>query len=231
VPGAGRDRAAPLLAGAGCFLLLLAPWLAYTQGTFGSPLFRSIHRPLIGDATLVQFLFDPGFPAAALLTALFYGSTSWFPFWLTRSVLPGGTSATRAWQALFLALDGAIFLSLVFGRRRIRREEEPPDGAGRVLLWAAGSAVAFCVLTLIQQQVYVDWQVMYYAGRYTLAAAPAGALLLLAACSAWTPPTGRTPKVMAAILAALLLAFDVSTVVLVRQFYAAHPGQAGLQRL
>ena len=227
---AGPRRAAPLLAGAGCFLLLLTPWLVYAQATFGSIAYRSIHRPLV-ESTLSHFLLGPHFAPYLMLTALWYSATAWCPFWLTQFCLPGGRGAAPLWQALFLLLDLFLLLTLLRNGLRARRGGEAPDPVGRLLLWAAGSAVAFSVLVLFEQCLFTDWQVMNYAGRYLAAATPASALLLLTACAAWVRPALRPAKVAAGLLAALLLGFDLYTVVLVHQFYQTHPSPPTVQRL
>ena len=243
--GPARGGAAPLLACAGCFLLLLTPWLVYAQVTFGSIGFRSIHRPLL-EGTLSQFVFGPRFSPYLMLTALWDSATAWCPFWLTQFCLPGGRAAAPLWQVLFLLLNVFLLLTLIRNAIRVRRpgvEKEggegeggegggdAPDPAGRLLLWAAFCAVAFCVLALFQQCLFTDWQVMNYAGRYLASATPAGILLLLTACAAWVRPAVRPARIAAGALAALLLAADLYTVVLVHQFYQTHPSPPTVQRL
>ena len=227
----GPQRAAPLLAGAGGFLLLLAPWLAYNRATFGSLLVRSYHRPLIAGITLNHFLHSPHFSPYLMLTALWDSSTGWCPFWLTQFGLPGGPNAALLWQALFLLLNIFLLLALLWNARQARRSGEVRDPVGSLLVWAAFCAVAFCVLVLFQQSVFVDWQVMNYGGRYLAASAPAGTLLLLAACAAWVRPSLRSAKVAAGLLAVVLLGFDAYTVVLIQQFYQARPSRPSVRRL
>lgn len=225
-------RAVPLLACAACFLLLLCPWLLHNQLTFGSALIRTAHRPLLGGDTFAQFVSGSFFAPYLMLTALWDSSTAWCPFWLVQFCLPGGPNAASLWQAPFLLLNLLLLLSLARNGWQARRPAPVlPDPEGRLLLWAAFSAVAFCVLALFQQCVFVDWQVMNYAGRYLAAAMPASALLLLAACAGWVRPSVRASRVAAVLLAAVLLGFDVSTVAFVRQFYQTHPSPPGVQRL
>ena len=229
-------RAAPLLACAACFLLLLAPWLVYNQVTFGSALIRTAHRPLLGGDTFAQFVSGSFFAPYLMLTALWDSSTAWCPFWLVQFCLPGGPNAASLWQAPFLLLDLLLLLSLARNGWRARHPGPTvpgaaPDPEGRLLPWAAFSAVAFCVVALFQQCVFVDWQVMNYAGRYLAAATPASALLLLAACSGWVRPSIRASRAAAFLLAVVLLGADVSTVAFVQQFYRTHPNPPGVQRL
>ena len=229
--GGWHSLGRPALAFALCFGLLLAPWLLYNLSVYGSPVIRSFNRPLIGTSSLLNFVFDPYFSTSVQLTVLFYAATSWGPFWLTRYTLPGSVHSARAWQYLFLALDAAIGASLWLARRRARRDESPPDWEGKLLLWGAGGSVAFCLIVLVQQEVWADWQVIFYAGRYLVAAIPAGTLLLLTACDAWLPRRGRAPRIAAAGLALALLACDAYTTNRVREFYITHPGQPDFQRL
>ena len=171
----GMRRVTPLLAGAGCFLLLLVPWLAHNQATFGSLLVRSYHRPLIEGNSLSHFVHGSHFTPYLMLTALWDSSTAWGPFWLTQFGLPGGVGAALLWQALFLLLNIFLLLTLIRNGMQARRPGESSDAVGRLLVWAAFCAVAFCVLVLYQQCLFTDWQVMNYAGRYLAAATPASA--------------------------------------------------------
>ncbi len=236
----GWRAAAPLLAAAGCFLFLLLPWLVRSELIFGTPFLRTFHRPLLQNgATTADFLRGKAPPPREFpllvtprYTALWYASTSWLPFWLVQFYAPGGgVRSAPAWQAVFLLVDVTILLALFLNASRARRcasVREGRDPSGRALLWASGAAVGFCVLTLVQQQLFSDWNVVLSAGRYTVAAAPASALLFLFAVS--TLGRARRP-IAAAILAAAMLAFGLYTVLLVRQFYADNPAQDAVQRV
>ncbi len=90
-------------------------------------------------------------------------------------------------------------------------------------------SVGACVLALLQQQLYADWNVVLSAGRYTVAAVPATVLLTLFALSAWIPT--RAQRAAAGVAVALLLLFDLYTVSLVRRFYDEHPRQPAVQRV
>ena len=242
-PRRAAQALGPLLVGAACFLALLAPWLLHNEATFGTALVRSYHRPLLGSSTLAQFVSGSYFTPYLMLTALWDSSTAWCPFWLVQFVLPGGPNAAPLWQMPFLLLNVSLLLALAWNGWRSRRAGAAPpgggqggqkggqDAAGRLLLWAAFCAVAFCVLVLFQQCVFVDWQVMDYAGRYLAAATPASALLLLAACAGLFRPSQRAARVAAALLAAVLLASDLCTIGLVHQFYRTQPRPPSVQRL
>jgi hypothetical protein len=236
----GRGAATALPAFVACFALLVAPWFVRNQIAFGTPLLRTFERPLLEGITLGEYLVNPeqpiqprGFPqpivVTPLSTALWYASTSWLPFWLVQFYLPGGLQAAGAWQAVFLLLDIFALVLLLLHASRARREGETRDPAGRALLWAAGSAIASCVLVLLQQQFYTDWNVVNSAGRYTVAAAPATALLFLFALSTLVRRPGQGQRTLAFAIAALMLAFDLYAVSRVRQFYADNPAQPAVQ--
>jgi hypothetical protein len=168
---------------------------------------------------------------------LWYASTAWLPFWLVQFYLPGFPQAAQAWQAVFLLVNVFALVALFLHASRTRRGEAgtAPDPAGRALLWAAGAALGACLIALVQQQLYADWNVVLSAGRYLVAAVPASALLFLFAVSTLPPLLllGRSGKsrgyVAPAALAAILLVFDVYAVSLVRAFYRDNPQQADVQ--
>ena len=230
------------LAFAGCLALCLAPWFLYSQSAYGTPFLRTFDRPLLADVSLAQYLADPAghappnavFVVTPLATALWYASTSWWPFWLLQFYLPGFPNAAMAWQALFLLLAVFAGLLLFLHASRARRErggQGMDDGAGRALLWAAGAALGFCLLALVQQQLYSDWNVVVSAGRYTVAAVPAWALLFLFAVSTLAPHPPGAQRALAGFVAALLLIFDLFAVSLVRRFYRDNPAQPAVQRI
>jgi hypothetical protein len=231
-------RFAPLLVFAACFGALVGMWFLRNQVAFGTPVLRTFDRPLLaGGATLAQFLGPgiepPGFPVPvnALFSALWYASTSWLPFWLVQFYLPGGLAAAPLWQRLFLALDVLVLLALfVHASRAKKAPAAAADPAGRTLLWAAAASVGFCVAVLVQQELWADWNVVLSAGRYTVAAVPASALLFLFAVSTTVArATPRRQRIVALVIAAGMLAFDVYAAVLVRRFYAGNPAQPSVQ--
>ncbi len=82
-----------------------------------------------------------------------------------------------------------------------------------MLLWAAAGTVGTCVLILLQQQLYSDWDVLFSPGRYLVAAEPASALLFLFACGACFRRT-KNALPAAAVLAVLMLGFDLYSALL-----------------
>jgi len=242
--GAESRQSAPLLWGtfAICALSPLAPWLAYNLSAYGTPVPRTFDRPLLAGISIWEYLANPsqpiqpnGFPqpivVTPLYTALWYASTAWTPFWLLQFYLPGFPQSAQAWQALFLLLDVFALLALFLHASKSRRGEtgEPHDAGGRALLWAGGASLALCVLALLEQQFWSDWNVVNSPGRYLVVALPATSVLFLFALSTM----GKRPAPVAAALAvaAVMLAFDIYSVVLVRRFYADHPAQDAVQRV
>ena len=152
-PASGR--AAPLLAGAACFLLLLCPWLIHNQLTFGSALIRTAHRPLLGGDTLAQFVSGSFFAPYLMLTALWDSSTAWCPFWMVQFCLPGGAErgvplagAVPAPEPPAPAVPGPERLAGAAPRPGVTRPGRPPpalDGLLRRRLLRPGpiSAVRF----------------------------------------------------------------------------------------
>lgn len=232
-----QRRWAPLGACLGCFALLALPWLARNELAFGTPFLRTFDRPLLtGGATLVDFFAGSAPPPAEFpvvitprFTALWYASTSWLPFWLTQFYVPGGLRAAPAWQAVLLLTNVFALIALFLHASRVRRNENerPADPAGRAILWASGAAVGFCVLVLLQQQLYADWNVVLSAGRYSVAAVPASALLFLFALSTLS----RGKKATTGVVAGAMFLLGLYCVLLVRQFYADNPRQPDVQRV
>jgi hypothetical protein len=211
----------------GAFLLLSLPWFGYLQTTFGTPLFRSHHLPLVDRV-------GPGELQSVLgYVALWVGSTSWAPFWLTQFYIPG----LKTWQALLLLTPFMTVVLLFFhysNQTKLPEAEREKDTAGRAILWAAFLAVGFCIVAVFYQILNVDWSIMNYAGRYILSSVPASALLFLFSLttirrSAQGSGVAKPRLVAPLVLAVLLVAFDVYSALLVKQFYRDHPTQDAVQ--
>jgi hypothetical protein len=229
----------------GAFLLLALPWFVYLTLKLGSPLFRAHDLPLLGNTTLASYLSDSEQPLtirglhAPIVLPLRYliiyvASTSWSPFWLIQGYVP----LSALWQGLLVLPPFATLLLLFFhasNQRKRTADEGESDPIGRVILWAAGVSVVFCVVAVLYQILYVDWSIMNYAGRYILSCLPASSLLLLFALSTIRErqPQGKPPKSImpVVVFTVLLLAFDIYSALLVRQFYRDKPTQDSVQRI
>ena len=220
-----KESLVPALAGFAVFAVLLTPWLAYNQFSYGHAFLRTFDRPLLAHGTLADF-FGRGIvpaefpvPVSFAQSVLWFAATAWLPFWLTQFYQPD----LRPWLLLLSA--GAGIVLLLKGRDALRIHSKP-DTAGRVITLIAFAALAFCVAALFHQELFSDWNVVLSAGRYLVAAVPATMLLLTLSLST-VPALNR--RAVAVILAALLFAFDVYSALTVRQFYTDHPKQPDVQ--
>jgi len=225
---------------AACCAVLAAPWFVRNILEYGTPVLRTFYRPLLEGITLPDYIVNSsqpiqprGFPqpivVTPLLVMLWFASTAWVPFWLIQFYVPGGMQAAPAWQAVFLLIVIFSLVLLFLNASRARRESDAADPGGRCLLWAAGAAIAFCVLALLQQMFWTDWNVLYSPGRYIVAALPATSLLFLFALSTLARRGEKIQRSMAAVVAVVMLILAFYTVTLVRTFYRDHPRQADVQ--
>ena len=220
----GRVALPAALAGFALFALLLAPWFAYNQVAYGHAFLRTFDRPLLARGPISDFfgrgLVPAEFPVPINSTQslLWYAGTAWLPFWLTQFYMPD-------LRPIFLLLDAGAVILLVLNVSKLTRDGVP-DASGKAIVGAAFAATLFCFAALIQQELFADWNVVLSAGRYLVAAAPATGLLFLLALSTLRP---LNRPVVAALVAAVMLAFDVYAANTVRQFYGDHPTQAEIQ--
>jgi hypothetical protein len=90
----------------------------------------------------------------------------------------------------------------------------------------------FLIAVVLQQMLFVDWNVLQSAGRYFTAAAPLLVLLLLTALEAVIRKLPTNVKLAVGVVAALALFLaSLYTTSLVRQFYAGNPTQKKWQKL
>ena len=228
-----KARLVPLAVCFAAFFALLSPWLLHNQLAYHTPLFRTFYRPLlVNGATFADFWSGqaptpPGHPVSInpRYVLLYFASTAWTPYWLVRGYVAGppGWNAIIFWQLVATLLGAFALLRLVLYAVRPGGDR----GAG-VLLAAAGLTLAFCVGTLIQQILYVDWDASLSPGRYLIAAAPATTTLFLFAVS--TLLRGRRSQIVGAGAVALaMLLTDIYLVAQVRHFYADNPAQPATQ--
>jgi hypothetical protein len=88
-------------------------------------------------------------------------------------------------------------------------------------------AIVLAVTGLLQQLLYSDWDVVFSTGRYSIAAALGGALLVTGAIERIKNP--HIHAAAAAVVVAGLIAFDVFSVGTVRAFYRDKPTQDAIQ--
>ncbi len=213
--------------------ICLAPWLIHMKATYGAMFFRSDYRPLLYNDSLWHWITNPDEKVQVFGTehfmsmpprtiALWYCSTSWLPFWLAQA-LPNYSAIAGAVQAIFVIIDVMVAVLLFLNWSNARRTGEASDPAGRVLLWACGVAIAVSVLSVLQQQLFVDGIIIAYAGRYTVSVLAASSLLFLFAISTRLKPGLRSATVATVALAVLMLAFNIWSIALIHQFYLPLP--------
>jgi hypothetical protein len=220
-------------------LLMLAPWALHNVISYGKPFIRPFDNPLLaGGATLADFLGTGIRPQGSptqftpLITVLFWAATGWTPFWLIGSLLPGSYEGMVQNAAYLLLVDLAIGLALFWNASQMRRKLAPSDPVVRALLWAAGSVLLFLIAVVLQQMLFVDWNVLQSSGRYYTAAAPLLVLLLLTTLEAITRKLPASAKLVVGGVAALaLLLASLHTTSLVHQFYAGNPTQKKWQKI
>jgi peptidoglycan/LPS O-acetylase OafA/YrhL len=88
-------------------------------------------------------------------------------------------------------------------------------------------AIVLAVTGLLQQLLHSDWDVVFSTGRYSIAAALGGAILITGAIE--RIKNSRVHTGVAAIVVAALIAFDVFSVGTVRAFYHDKPTQDAIQ--
>jgi len=226
----GRRSMLAVAVSAGVFLL---PWLVWNQIQYGQPMIRTFDRPLFSaEAGLGQLLSGGISPAGSgvLLTLptliLWFAGCPWTPIWLIQFYLPGGPTLL-AGGLLLIEIVLGVFLANHASRCR-RNQGADSDTVGRDLLRAAGMVLTVCLLGQIQQMLFSDWNVVFSNGRYAVAAAGASGLLLTFALS--TATRSAAARTLLAIgLMAVLMAFDLWSVRLVRQFYKDNPTQESSQ--
>ncbi|MCX6369231.1 MAG: hypothetical protein NTX57_21360 [Armatimonadetes bacterium] len=229
----------PLALALGVALVLLIPWLLHNVTNYGKPLIRPFDNPLLAHgAALTDFLGTGIRPQGSptqftpLITVLFWAATGWTPFWLIGSLLPGSYDGMVQNAAYLLLVDLAIGLTLFWNASQVRRKLAPSDPVIRAALWAAGSVLFFLIAVVLQQMLFVDWNVLQSAGRYFTAAAPLLVLLLLTALEAVIRKLPTNVKLAVGVVAALALFLaSLYTTSLVRQFYAGNPTQKKWQKL
>lgn len=207
-------------------------WMLINQVTLGSPLIRTFHRPLIDANHSVAQLMGAGIQVAGSgitlsvpVILLWVSGCASIPMWLMQFhmgfdiVMWSGASIVAALLVLLVNLDT---LSKV--KRGILTTVPPFSVAARL---GGLCAVVLAVTGLLQQLLYSDWDVVFSTGRYSIAAALGGALLV---CGAWDRIQAHRIKVAAGLTIVLtLVAFDIFSVGTVKAFYRDKPTQDAIQ--
>jgi hypothetical protein len=140
---------------------------------------------------------------------------------MSRNHVPGQLPTRGARRAEGeLVLDFAVVL-LVFRHWSMNRHGESPenDQAARILLWVSCVSVLLAIGLVLQQQFYVDVEMVLYSGRYFLSVIAAGSVIILFSVSTVVGKSLRAVIIACAALAIVMLLFDAWTYSLLNQFY------------
>jgi uncharacterized membrane protein len=207
-------------------------WMITNQLTLGSPLIRTFHRPLLDASHSISQLMSTGIqvPGAGVtlsapIILLWVGGCASIPMWLMQFHM--GLDLVT-WSSLSILTSLAILLINLdqFSKARRGISKDTPNDS--ILVRVAGlAAIMLAVFGLLQQLLYSDWDVVFSTGRYSIAAALGGALLV---CGAITRISNRKAYVVAAAsLILLMITFDIYSAGTVRAFYRDKPTQDAVQ--
>ena len=207
-------------------------WMITNQLTLGSPLIRTFHRPLLDASHSISQLMSTGIqvPGAGVtlsapIILLWVGGCASIPMWLMQFHM--GLDLVT-WSSLSILTSLAILLINLdqFSKARRGISKDTPNDS--ILVRMAGLvAIIFAVIGLLQQLLYSDWDVVFSTGRYSIAAALGGALLV---CGAINRISNRKASMVAAAsLVLVMITFDVYSAGTVRAFYRDKPTQDAVQ--
>jgi len=132
------------------------------------------------------------------------------------------------WSSLSILTSLAILLINLDQFSKAKRGLSNDTSNDSILVRLAGlAAIALAVVGLLQQLLYSDWDVVFSTGRYSIAAALGGALLV---CGAIDRISNRKASMVAAAsLVLVMITFDVYSAETVRAFYRDKPTQDAVQ--
>ena len=207
-------------------------WMIANQLTLGSPLIRTFHRPLLDASHSIGQLMSTGIqvPGAGVtlsapIILLWVGGCASIPMWLMQFHM--GLDLVT-WSSLSILTSLAILLINLdqFSKARRGISKDTPNDS--ILVRVAGLvAIILAVIGLLQQLLYSDWDVVFSTGRYSIAAALGGALLV---CGAIQRISNRKASTFVATsLILVMITFDVYSAGTVRAFYRDKPTQDAVQ--
>ncbi len=207
-------------------------WMLINQMTLGVPLIRTFHRPLLDASHSLGQLLGTGIQvqgAGVTLSApvilLWVGGCAAIPMWLMQFHM--GIDLVT-WSSISILLSLAVLLINLDVVSKARRGMLPGVPAESIVVRLAGLlAIVLAVTGLLQQLLYSDWDVVFSTGRYSIAAALGGALVVTGVIE--RIKNSRIHTGAAAVVIAALIAFDVFSVGTVRAFYRDKPTQDAIQ--
>jgi len=207
-------------------------WMATNQLTLGSPLIRTFHRPLLDASHTFGQLMSTGIqiPGAGItlsvpIILLWVGGCAPIPMWLMQFHM--GVDLVT-WSSLSILTSLAILLINLDQLSKARRGISKDTPTDSILVRVAGIvAITMAVFGLVQQLLYSDWDVVFSTGRYSVAAALGGALLV---CGAIMRISNRKASVVVvSFLVVAMITFDIYSAGTVRAFYRDKPTQDAVQ--
>ncbi len=207
-------------------------WMIMNQLTLGSPLIRTFHRPLLDTSHSIGQLISTGIqvPGAGVtlnvpVILLWVGGCATIPMWLMQFHM--GIDLVT-WSAISIVMALAIVLINLDQFSKVRRGISTHTPNESISVRVAGLiAVVLAVFGLLQQLLYSDWDVVFSTGRYSIAAAIGGALLVSGAIDRISKR--KASGIFAAVFILALVSFDIYSTTTVRAFYREKPTQDAIQ--
>jgi 4-amino-4-deoxy-L-arabinose transferase-like glycosyltransferase len=207
-------------------------WMLINQMTLGVPLIRTFHRPLLDASHSLGQLLGTGIQvpgAGVTLSApvilLWVGGCAAIPMWLMQFHM--GIDLVT-WSSISILVSLSVLLINLDLVSKVRRGMLPSVPSESIVVRMAGLlAILLAVTGLLQQLLYSDWDVVFSTGRYSIAAALGGALLITGTID--RIENRRVYTGVAAVVVAALIAFDVFSAGTVSAFYRDKPTQDSIQ--
>jgi 4-amino-4-deoxy-L-arabinose transferase-like glycosyltransferase len=207
-------------------------WMISNQATLGSPLIRTFHRPLLDASHSLGQLMSTGIQIRGAgvtlslpIIMLWVGGCAAIPMWLMQFHM--GLDLVT-WSSLSIVTGLVVLLINLDQFSKARRAIIKDVTSESITARLAGLlAILLAVTGLLQQLLYSDWDVVFSTGRYSIAAALGGALLVAGAV--YRIQNRRINTAVATVIVIALIAFDVYSVGTVRAFYRDKPTQDAIQ--
>lgn len=209
-------------------------WMLTNQITLGTPLIRTFHRPLLDASHSISQLMSTGIqiPGAGVtlsmpIILLWVGGCAPIPMWLMQFHM--GLDLVT-WSSISI-VTGLVVLLINLDHFSKARRGLLIDVPHESIMVRIGGLVAILLALagLLQQLLYSDWDVVFSTGRYSIAAALGGALLISGAI--YRIQNIRIRQLVTIFIVVAIIAFDVFSVGTVRAFYRDKPTQDAVQHV
>jgi hypothetical protein len=207
-------------------------WMITNQVTLGTPLIRTFHRPLLDASHSIGQLITTGIqvPGAGVtlslpIILLWVGGCAAIPMWLMQFHM--GIDLVT-WSSLSIITGLVVLLINLDHFSKARRGIIKDVTSESITVRVAGLlAILLAVTGLLQQLLYSDWDVVFSTGRYSIAAALGGALLVCGVIG--RIQNRRINTLVGGMVVIALIVFDAFSVGTVRSFYRDKPTQDAIQ--